>query len=389
MFRLRRPHGKIGHVTTSPALEPERVQALLDRAAQEVDAGTLPSCQLALARDGEVVLVAALGSATDLSRYVVFSITKALTASAIWALIGDGLLSAETRVADVVPGFGRNGKHDVTVAHLMTHTAGFPRAPIGPEEGATPAVRRERFASWRLDWEPSTRTEYHSVSAHWVLAELIEQLTGADYRAYVTTRVLEPLGLQRLQLGVPPAQQHDVLDVVLVGEEPTDSLPVPVVAASDHTLRFNEPAVRAIGVPGAGAISDAADVALLYQAFLHNPGRLWDPGVLADATGKVRNTLLDPFIHVPANRTLGLSVAGDDGNAALREFGKATGPRAFGASGLGGQIAWADPDSGLSFCYLTNGIEANVVTSFLRSSRLATLAARCGLPAPAASECAP
>ena len=73
----------------------------------------------------------------------------------------------------------------------------------------------------------------------------------------------------------------------------------------------------------------------------------------------------------------------------MREFGKSTGPRAFGASGLGGQVAWADPDSGLSVCYLTNGMEANVVTSFLRSSRLATLAARCALPSVAASECAP
>ena len=115
-----------------------------------------------------------------------------------------------------------------------------------------------------------------------------------------------------------------------------------------------------MGVPGAGAISDAADIALLYQAFLHNPDQLWDPLVLADATGRIRNTHLDPFTGVPANRTLGLSVAGDDGKAVMREFGKATGPRAFGASGLGGQIAWADPDTGLSFCYLTNGLEANV-----------------------------
>ena len=56
-------------------------------------------------------------------------------------------------------------------------------------------------------------------------------------------------------------------------------------------------------------------------------------------------------------------------------FGKATGPRAFGASGLGGQIAWADPDSGLSFCYLTNGMEADIVATYVRSSRLSTLAA--------------
>lgn len=377
-------------MTISTALDPERVQALLDRAAEEVDAGTLPSCQLALARHGRVELVATLGQATDDSRYVVFSVTKALTAAAVWVLMSEGLLSAETVVADLVPGFESHAKQGVTVEHLLTHTAGFPRAPIRPEEGATAAGRHARFATWRLDWEPGTRTEYHSSSAHWVLAELLERATGSDYRAVVRDRVLVPLGLRRLQLGVPAGDQQDVLEIVAVGA--AAAADVPVIATTEQTLRFNEPGVREIGVPGAGAVSDAADVALLYQAFLHNPNGLWRPDVLADVTGRVRNTFADPFTKVPANRTLGLSVAGDDGHAAMREFGKATGPRAFGASGLGGQIAWADPDSGLSFCYLTNGLEANVVTSFLRSSRVATLAARCAQPHTAAlvaQECAP
>ena len=44
-----------------------------------------------------------------------------------------------------------------------------------------------------------------------------------------------------------------------------------------------------------------------------------------------------------------------------RGFGRSVGPRAFGAMGVGGQIAWADPDSGLSFGYLTNGLDVDVV----------------------------
>jgi CubicO group peptidase (beta-lactamase class C family) len=71
-----------------------------------------------------------------------------------------------------------------------------------------------------------------------------------------------------------------------------------------------------------------------------------------------------------------VSVAGDDGNAVLRSFGRATGPRAFGADGLGGQVAWGDPDSGLSFCFLTNGHDRDPVASFIRSSTIATRAAQ-------------
>ncbi len=353
------------------------MERLLARASADISEGRLPACQVALALDGNVVVRASFGSAVDSSRLAVFSVTKALMAGTVWALMGDELISETTLVADLIPAFGTNGKQSVKVEHLLTHTAGFPRAPIKPEEGATSERRQERFAAWRLDSEPGSRTEYHSVSAHWVLAELIERATGQDYRAVVRERVLQPLGLTRFQLGVPAAEQHDVLDVELVGHAPADGPAVPVVAASDLTLRYNEPGVREIGVPGAGAVSDAADVTLLYQGLLHDPLGLWRPDLLADATSRVRYDHLDPFTGVPANRTLGLAVAGDDGHAALREFGKATGPRAFGASGLGGQIAWADPDSGLSFCYLTNGMEADVVATFVRSSRLSTLAARC------------
>ena len=359
----------------SADLDRDKASRLLDLCADEVASGRLPACQVALALDGEVVLRATFGAPDD-TRFTVFSVTKALTAAAVWLFLPEPL-RPDTRVAELLPEFARDGFDAVTVEHLLTHTAGFPRAPMPLEEGATSESRRARFARWRLDWEPGSRTEYHATAAHWVLAELVEQVAGHDHREVVRDRVIDPLGLGALRLGLG-ADAAPVLDVALVGS-PTE-VDVPVVPVGEHLLRFNEPAVRAIGVPGAGAVSTADDVTLLYQALLHDPKGLWDPEVLADGTGRVRNALPDPWTGVPANRTLGLSVAGDDGNAVLRSFGKATGPRAFGATGLGGQVAWADPDSGLSFCFLTNGLDEDQVASFTRSSRIATYAARCGSP---------
>ena len=75
-----------------------------------------------------------------------FSVTKAFSAAMAWLLIGDGALADTTRVADVVPEFAAFGKHGVTVEHLLTHTAGFARAPMRPEEGADP---RQRVPGWR------------------------------------------------------------------------------------------------------------------------------------------------------------------------------------------------------------------------------------------------
>jgi CubicO group peptidase (beta-lactamase class C family) len=361
------------------AVHDEAVAALVGRARRDVDEGVLPSCQIALARDGELLVDETFG-APAASRYVTFSVTKAFSAAIAWLLVGDGSLQPSTRVADVVPEFAANGKAAVNVEHLLTHTAGFPRAPMRPEEGADRSARVERMATWRLDWTPDTQTAYHATSAYWALVEVIDRLTDDDFRGVFATRIADALGLSTLRLGVAMEDATDVLPVVGVGEVAPDAQTLGShvgETAEGFLLRFNEPDVRAAGVPGAGAVARAADVAMFYQGLLHNRAGVWDPAVLQDATTNVRNVLVDPLFKVPANRTLGLMVAGDDGHAVVRGFGRNAGPRSFGAPGVGGQIAWADPDSGVSFCYLTNGLDADVIASFTRSAKIAGLAGRC------------
>jgi CubicO group peptidase (beta-lactamase class C family) len=368
-------------------VDPGRLVDLVDRARREVEDGPLPSCQLAVARHGRLVTQETIGAPED-SRYVVFSTTKALMAGAVWLLFGDGLLAPTDHVVDHLPGFGTNGKDTITVDHLLLHEAGIPHAPLGPPEWDTRETRRARFADWRLNWDPGTRVEYHPTSAHWVLAELIDAVTGLDHRRFVGERLLDPLGLERLRLGVPAEDQADIVDAVTVGSPPSpEELEAatgirgidlagmgPAEIGEGSLLRFNEPAVRALGVPGAGAVSDAADMALFLQAMLHDPGGLWDPEVLADGTGTVHTVLEDTMLGIPANRSRGLLIAGDDGNALRRGMGRTTSPRAFGHHGAGGQIAWADPVSGLSFCFLTNGLDADPLDEGRRRAALSNRA---------------
>jgi len=121
----------------------------------------------------------------------------------------------------------------------------------------------------------------------------------------------------------------------------------------------------------------AADLALFYQGLLHNPGGLWHPELLADGTGSVRCRLVDPLLGVPVNRTIGLVVAGDDGQHALRyaSFGEGNSPRAFGHAGAHGQIGWADPETGISFAYATNGVSADPMREGRRAYLLSSAAA--------------
>ena len=86
---------------------------------------------------------------------------------------------------------------------------------------------------------------------------------------------------------------------------------------TEALLDFNQPDVCAVGVPGGGGVSTAADLALFYQALLHDPLGMWKPEVLTDVTSTVRNSYPD-YMGTPANRTRGLVVKGDDERSRLR-----------------------------------------------------------------------
>ena len=344
-------------------LKQEKVDQLLTRAQREVNDGLVPSVQVALAIDGNVEVFETFGDATNETRYAIFSSTKAFVAGAVWVLIGEGKVDVGKRVADYIPEFATNGKEDITVEQVMLHTSGFPHAPMDFESGGTSAGRTQNFARWKLNWEPGTSYEYHATSAHWVLAEIIERVTGEDFRDFVERRVTRPAGITTRVLGVPRDQQENIATLVNVGEPPTveelkaalgiESMPVTEVTP-EALISFNAPEVREVGVPGGGGIMTAADLATYYQALLLDPGGIWDTEVLRDATGTVRSMVPDRWFGLPASRALGVVVAGEDGRGNMRGFGKTGSPRMFGHGGAGGQMAFADPAHGLSFGYVKN-----------------------------------
>lgn len=236
----------------------------------------------------------------------------------------------------------------------------------------------EQRAAWELAWEPGTRFEYHPTSAHWVLAEIVRRTTGQDHRDVLRARILDPLGLTRLQLGVPVEEQGDMLRVERIGRDRPDiaeaifGAPVPTEvldAEAAWTLALaNDPDVAAAGVPGGGIVSDAGSVALFYQELLHNEHQVWDPQILRMATSEIRNNIVDPArLGATTNRTIGLVVGDPDAptwrvpelgmDLVLSESGPALPGTAFGHNGYGGQTAGADSASGLSFCFLTNGAD--------------------------------
>ena len=324
--------------------------APLRRSAEQEIADGLAACQVAVAREGEIVWTESFGAADVETRFGVASATKPIVASAVWLFIGDGRLDIERPVVEYVPEFGANGKEGVTVEQVLLMTCGFPDAQMDHGDGADPARRIVQLAKWELDYEPGTRYVYHGGSAHWVLAEIIERLGRLGFADLIEQRITTPLGLPRL-LGIPRAQQTNIAQLALPDRDPP----------------LDYQAMIEAGVPGGGGVMTAETLALFYQGLLHDPGGIWDPDVLADGVGNVRCTLRDPMMGMPANRTIGVVVG--DGFGAT--WGKS--PTAFGWPGMGGQVGFAEPATGISFSFLQAG-DTDQMSTFVRAIKMTELA---------------
>jgi len=370
-------------------IDPAKLLALLDRAKQEVDEGLLPSCQIAIARNGKLVAFETFGDATNDSLYCIFSSTKVITSAAAWLLIQDGSLDVTRKVAEIVPEFANNGKQNITIEQLFTHTSGFPHAPFRPTDWNEMARRLERYSKWRLNWEPGSRFEYHATSSMWVIAEIIERIADQPFSSFVRERIALPLNLPDMWVGCPVDQHHRITEVMHVGDPLTSEeyaklgIPEPpVTEVTEGALTaFNNADIRLVGVPGGGGVMSATEIALFYQGLFgntHSGEKFWSQETL-DTVLRVRTgSMVDQLTDIPVNRALGVSIAGDE-NRNFRGFGHLNSPLAFGHAGAGGQIGWMDPQTGISLGYCTNGHDRNKVRQGRRSVSISNRAAQCAL----------
>ncbi|MEN9643395.1 MAG: hypothetical protein RL238_64 [Actinomycetota bacterium] len=353
------------------------LDALHDRIQQEVDRGDVTAAQVAIGLHGEVVDFRSFGAAGDNDHFVIFSATKALVAMALLPHFADGSLELTRPVAHYLPAFGHHGKDDVTVLQLLTMQGGFPQAPIGPDRWGTSEGRRAAFAEWHLDWPAGTRTEYHPVAAHWVIAELLQTLNDRSYVDVVHERVANPAGVAAV-LG-PQAAGTPAVTIRATGQYPSDTSLlvatygradlVPVASVGpEMLLSLNDPRAQAAAIPGGGGLARADQMARIYQHFLHDFDDALPKDWLADAVGTIRNASVSVTDGVPANRTIAGYVAGNDGYHLHRWMPDA--PRAFGHAGAGGQLNWCDPASGISFSFLHDTLHQDPRVEFRRAADL-------------------
>nr|WP_237558061.1 serine hydrolase domain-containing protein [Streptomyces sp. SID5470] len=328
------------------------MDVLLRRIRLEVEHGRLPSAQVAVARGGRLVACETWGDAEPSTRYVLQSVGRSIVAGAVWKLIGEGLLDVTEHVAAIIPEFAPNGKEEVTVEQVLTHTAGFPFAPLGYPKMLDRDQRLAAFGRWRLDYPPGSRFQFHLTSAAWLVAEIVERRTGLAFADYLRERIAVPLGLSSLELGVPLDRQAGTVALMTATDRTSDDQePDPW-----GPWYLSDPRVLAAGEPSHALVATAADVALYFQALEHSG--LWKPEAVAEGT-RIRLTdhphgeqIYGGGSNCRTSMGLFVTVAGPDAGSNLPSTGS---PALFGSAGAAYQLGFMDPETGLSFACLSNG----------------------------------
>lgn len=194
---------------------------------------------VALVTDGatETLLDTGADEFDEDTLFEIGSITKTMTATLLAVLIGDGLLSLETTVGEVL-GADAGRVAGVTLLEVATHTAGLPRlAPNhgGGEDPADPYAHfevpelREALATVELRTDGG---EDYSNFGYQLLGHVLSVAAGGPYDRLVIDRVLLPAGCVRPRCG---------------NDEPGDRR-VPGYDGDRHTPRWRQPLAGAGGV---------------------------------------------------------------------------------------------------------------------------------------------
>jgi len=337
----------------SAGLRTEQIGRLTALIEKHIADGRYPGCQIAIARHGKLAHFQTFGEsslgtkATDANLWLLFSNTKVVTAAALWVLAERGAFRFTDRVADHVPEFARNGKQDITILQVMTHVAGYPHAETPSKVWTDHSQMRDVVCNYPLEFTPGSRLFYHGATAHWTAAVLIEAVTGQDFRDVIRETVTKPLGLENeIVVGMTTKAQHAAaIDMYEPG-------PKGYVPLSDR----NTPAHRKAGVPGGGGYATARGMVAFYQMMLAggelHGRRVVGGRVLDYAIRNWTGDMVDGYMGMPMHRGIGPHLRGT--TAGIRGLGSFASPRTFGHGGAGNSYCWADPDSGVSFAYLTN-----------------------------------
>jgi CubicO group peptidase (beta-lactamase class C family) len=325
---------------------PADATATLDRlVADSIHEGNLPGGVLIVTSSTGVLYRKAYGVRTLEPRtipndpstlYEFASMTKPLaTATAIALLVQRGVVRFGDRVSAWIPEYAQNGKHDVTLLQLLTHTSGMQIDYVKADYQAdVPTILAHTYAA-PLRFAPGTKFEYSDLG-YVTLADVVTRASRKPYERFVQDEIFRPLGMR------------DAFFDTTIDAAHAARLAPQIRNQSVQHLR------DAYGtVPGlnghAGILATTDDVALLARAFLRaardEPTRGF---ALTPATVRA---MIEPR-YVGQGNVRGIGWDLDSGYS--RNRGEIFARGGFGHTGSSGTSVWIDPATDVAVVFASN-----------------------------------
>ena len=329
--------------------------------------------QVAAYLDGNLVIDAWAGLADPASGrpvdgdtlFNVFSVSKAVAATAIHVQAERGLIEYDEPVARYWPDFGVNGKADITVRDVLNHHTGTPQMPAG----STP----QSICDWDATVAgiaalapilPKDKPAYQAMSFGWILGEVVRQTDPErrGFRQFLREEIAAPYGIDDLWMGIDDAVEPRMAKLIDQGSSrpaPDGSL---FAAALPNGVRlipeiFDLPSVRRACIPAVGGIFSARSSARFW-AILAGRGtldgkRLLSSGRVMDACQpRPGGNEPDPvYFDAPMTLSQGGFWKPSESGMTCPAQGSA---QSICVPGAGGSLGWADPETGLAVAFCHN-----------------------------------
>jgi CubicO group peptidase (beta-lactamase class C family) len=328
-----------------------RLQIVHQILTEETRSGRVTAASMLVARRGIVVLRSGWGTltpepgspqATPETVYILASITKPVTVTALMLLVERGQVSLTDPVQKHLPEFQGPGREKVRVQDLLTHTSGLPDMlpeNIRLRQANAPLSEFIKGALITpLEFEPRTAFNYSSMGTL-LAAAIVERVVQMPLPQFNQRELYAPLNMKHSSLGL--------------GERPiseTARVQGDSFAQTEKELEgygSNSRYLRRLGHPWGGMHSTVDDVGIFLQMFLN--GGVYDgKRILGAATVEAMVTDQNKQLGHPWGLGWGLK-----GSSAWNAFGDLSSDRTFGHSGASGTVAWADPQRELLCVILT------------------------------------
>ncbi|WP_375580940.1 glycoside hydrolase family 3 N-terminal domain-containing protein [Marivirga tractuosa] len=379
-----------------------KILAEIDAIAQEaIETDATPGGQILVAKDGQIVYEKNFGYQTyhkyskveDNTIYDLASITKvSATLQSIMFLYDRGIIDLDKKISHYLPELKKSNKQNMTLRNILTHQAGLiPYVPFWRQThdmfGLKTPLYQNHEASlypnqlasglyghqvlgdsiwqWVIDSEllekPRWQKNYdyrYSDMGYYIMQKISERMTNMSYEEFLNENFYKPMGMSTM------------------GFLPLCRFPENQIAPTENDLVFRNDLIKGWvhdqgaamvgGVAGhAGLFSNAKDLAILMQM------NLWDGtygGVRYYRKGTIPYFTRKQFDE--NRRGLGWDKpVEEDGPSPTSHYAS---PLTFGHTGFTGTAAWADPEFGLVYIFLSNRVypDANnrkLITSNVRT----------------------